>query len=610
MPNDYSMTRAAHQSSVTSSAFSPCGRFLATGGEDGAAKLWSVKDCELHCDLHVNANRVADVSWMHDGQQLALSLTDRIPAYSSLANSQASFHADPRTNHLFEQRHTIRVIDVERSIIVAETTSGGETVDVSPNDNSVVFPIAQDVRIWKDEFVSTCELPRRSAPPSSVFYSLDGKKIACMYHDFVVVVDVSTREVSSFLTNHNNCDGLDNFIGSIRFWREKLREFMPSRLSSWAIESQRAVFCKKGPFVAFVYGSSIVVFDYSTFECISRWTDPEQREIRTATFSPDGLYLAVGGDNQRPVILDPASGHLLFHLCREPVAINSIVSTARFSLLAAGDSRGVCTLLDTNHTIRSQFKSIDDFSLNRVKSSPCGNILAFANSCGTVHLFQADDLTEVNTIHLQMTVLIDLFLFDSSTLVCVGLKGNTPHVGVWRVSDGSIALLESLPNGFNVADVVQIDRSLIACASREEVIRVHVSSTIEFQPLLRSNQIKIKRLHYLGGNVLLLADEGYSMALVDYFKETVSSRFNAVCAGPASFSACWGSRFLARGSHCDNLIEIFDLPSGDLVRLLEGHNNSVSSIARLGIEMATASKDGTIALWDTSTFERTGSVIL
>lgn len=69
-------TFKGHKNSVNAAAFSPDGKTLATGGEEGAVKLWSVEGGSCLNTLKGHGDSVSSVAFFPDGKRLATGSTD------------------------------------------------------------------------------------------------------------------------------------------------------------------------------------------------------------------------------------------------------------------------------------------------------------------------------------------------------------------------------------------------------------------------------------------------------------------------------------------------------------------------------------------------------
>jgi WD40 repeat protein len=69
-------TRLRHAATATSVAFSPDGRRLFSGGNDGALRVWDVATGEAVTALHVPSGTVSALRFTHGGKRLAVSFAD------------------------------------------------------------------------------------------------------------------------------------------------------------------------------------------------------------------------------------------------------------------------------------------------------------------------------------------------------------------------------------------------------------------------------------------------------------------------------------------------------------------------------------------------------
>ena len=174
-----------HTNWVTTLCFSPCGRFLASGGEDGTVYVWDV-DTWQQVQSYTDYGKVYRI----------------IPSYSQDGILRASIITYDETGPA-----TITVQDLESREQLYTDQVWGNTVQFSDADdwgNTVVFSNGSQLAYeYRHEFINvwTSEHPYRRqfmhSPisfPTSVVFSQDGKTLAVKHHhEGVVLWDVASK---------------------------------------------------------------------------------------------------------------------------------------------------------------------------------------------------------------------------------------------------------------------------------------------------------------------------------------------------------------------------------------------------------------------------------
>ena len=176
---------SAHTYWVTTLCFSPCGKFLASGGEDGTVYVWDVNTWQ-QVKCYTNYGRVYRIipSWTPEGilRAAIVHYDDTGPA-------------------------TISVRDLESGEELYTDQVWGNTIDFSYSydwGNNVLFlngsQLAYEYRhefinVWTTDNPVKCQLVHSPISfPTSMFFSEDGKTLAAQHHhEGAVLWDVASK---------------------------------------------------------------------------------------------------------------------------------------------------------------------------------------------------------------------------------------------------------------------------------------------------------------------------------------------------------------------------------------------------------------------------------
>jgi WD40 repeat protein/beta-lactamase regulating signal transducer with metallopeptidase domain len=276
-----------HGSGVSSVAFSPDRRTIATAGLDGVVKLWNAETLALGHDLKYDACLSAEFS--PDGRLLVTS------------------HEDG--NVVLWDAHDGRQLGVLKghrgAVSHATFAPGGRTLATAGEDGSV--------KLWNLaalRHASRATLKGDIADAWAVAYSPDGSTLAVADSSGTITLwNTSTKRVKATLEGHDRIvvklafspDGKTLASGScegtVKIWD------VPTGAERYALSSLNGLtdlaFSPDGATLATAgEGKFVTLWDVKQGEEIARLSD-HQKKVQCIAFSPDGSKLVAGGGELR-----------------------------------------------------------------------------------------------------------------------------------------------------------------------------------------------------------------------------------------------------------------------------------------------------------------------
>jgi WD40 repeat protein len=413
-----------HSRAVTSVAFSPDGRTLASGSNDQTIRLWDVARHTQLATLKGHTDTVTSVAFSPDGRTLASGSNDQtIKFWDSVRHVQLATlkgHTDAVTSVAF--------------------SPNGRTLASGSNDtNIILWNVAQHTKM------TTLPGGHTDWVTSVAFSPNGGILVSGGYDDVLILWDVARRiQLGSPLTNHAS------WITNVAFSRDGQRvatSGSDSIVVLWDV-SHLALIGHTDEITSVVFSpDGRTLASGSNDQTIRLWDVARQVQLATlkghtdavtsVAFSPDGRTLASGSNDTHVILWDVARHTQLATLADHAGAVATVAFSPDGRTLASGsDNDGTVILWDVaQHTALANLASGILNSNTSVAFSPDGRTLAVGSDDGTVNMWDVARASPLTTLRGHTDAVTSVAFSPDGRTLTSGSRDRT--LIIWDVARSS-----------------------------------------------------------------------------------------------------------------------------------------------------------------------------
>jgi WD40 repeat protein len=414
---------AGHTNVVTSVAFSPDGRLLASGSWDNTIMFWDIATRRaIDAPLAGHTNVVTSVAFSPDGRLLASGSQDKTVILWDVATRRATDTL--RDGHI----NSIRAVAFSPNGTLLATGSVDSTIRLW--DVATRKPIGEPLR-------------EHSSAVVSMAWSADGQLLASGGLDKRIILwDAAThRQIGPALTGHTDTvtsvsfspDGTTLASGSedamVILWDLRAR---PLTGRGGSVES--VAFSPDSSLLAAGGGrGQITLWHSGSQQVIALPPTTSGKPIKSVAFSPDGRLLASGGSDGAVILWDLARRQPLATLGIVRANVESVAFNRSGTLLASGGGDGQVILWDiASRQQLGQPLAGHTAGVESVAFDHDGTLLATGGDDGQVILWDVASHSEIANLTNSTNKIYSVTFSPNNEMLAAGGAGQ--EISLWNVA--------------------------------------------------------------------------------------------------------------------------------------------------------------------------------